>query len=316
MKEESILDNVDEIIKSAIDKKVLVIVNTVDRAIEVFDELKQTDSNVKANLLHSMFIKKDRSLLEKRIKSFADNEEESGIWVTTQLVEASLDIDFDYLFTELSTLDSLFQRLGRCYRKREFDLSEPNVYVCTEEVKGVGTIYDKEVWAKSKEKIMSYDCKKITEKDKVKMVKQLYSRENLAGSKFLKDFDNALDYLENIEPYKRTSNEAQNLLRKINNINVIPRSIYDKIIDIIEEYKTYNITDKNRKEFKKLRREISKYTVSIPYYKATDGRVSLISEQGERLSDIYILNRRYDFEPEELTGKGVLIDEELGCIIA
>lgn len=34
------------------------------------------------------------------------------IWISTQIVEASLDIDYDYLFTELSTADSLFQRMG------------------------------------------------------------------------------------------------------------------------------------------------------------------------------------------------------------
>ena len=63
-----------------------------------------------------------RAKLEKEIKEFSNNKEKSGVWITTQLVEASLDIDFDYLYTEMSTLDSLFQRLGRCYRKRKNSL--------------------------------------------------------------------------------------------------------------------------------------------------------------------------------------------------
>ena len=315
VKETAISDDVDEIIERGRAKKVLVIVNTVDRAIDIFDGLNQNSNGINLNLLHSMFIKKDRALLEKRVKNFADSEGETGIWVTTQLVEASLDIDFDYLFTELSSLDSLFQRLGRCYRKREFDLDEPNVYIYTEEVKGVGTIYDKDVWNSSKKKITNYNLEKLTEEDKVKMVEELYSRENLEGSKYLEDFDNALDYLDKKEPYQETSNQAQSLLRNINNINVIPRDIYDDISDKIHRYKEYQVkTKEDKKAFKGLRREISKHTASIPHYKAKDDRVSPISDEG-RLSDIYILNRRYDFDEERLMGKGVLIDEELGCII-
>ncbi|MBM7623755.1 CRISPR-associated helicase Cas3' [Sporohalobacter salinus] len=315
VKEEAIIEDEAEMIKKGKDKKVLVIVNTVARAIDVFYKLDQ-NNEVNINLLHSMFIKKDRGLLEKRIKEFADSERESGIWVTTQLVEASLDIDFDYLFTELSTLDSLFQRVGRCYRKREFDLDEPNVYIYTEEVKGVGTIYDQDVWKKSKKEIMNYNLQELNEKDKVKMVEKLYSRNNLEETDFLEKFDNALKYLDDIKPYERTKGEAQRILRDINNVNVIPRRIYDDIRDKIDKYKNYQIRDKkDRKKFKELRREINKYTVSIPYYKATDGRVSAISEKGERLSDIYVLNRKYDFDERNLVGRGVLIDEELGCII-
>lgn len=43
-------------------------------------------------------------------------------------MEASLDIDFDLLFTELSDVNGLFQRMGRCYRNRALDV-DTNVYV-------------------------------------------------------------------------------------------------------------------------------------------------------------------------------------------
>src|SRR5699024_4868521 len=84
------------------------------------------------------------ALLEKHIKDFADSHCH-GIWITTQLVEASIDIDFDVLFTELSMIDSLLQRFGRCYRKRELDHDAPNIYIYTEDVSGKGSIYDKDI---------------------------------------------------------------------------------------------------------------------------------------------------------------------------
>ena len=47
-------------------------------------------------------------------------------------MEASLDIDFDFLFTELSDLNGLFQRLGRVNRKGKKEVNDYNCYVFTE----------------------------------------------------------------------------------------------------------------------------------------------------------------------------------------
>ncbi len=309
VKEKPIINDIEEIVKRGYQKKVIVIVNTVDRAIKLFNEICNINGGENTFLLHSLFIEKHRSVLEKNIKDFADDKENKvnkGIWVTTQIVEASLDVDFDYLFTELSTLDSLFQRLGRCYRKRPFDLKEPNVYIYTEDIKGVGAIYDRDVWQDSKEMIMKYDMQELKEEDKVNMVEQLYSEENLKGTEFLDEFKNALKFLDTIEEYELSSKEAQKVLRNIENINAIPREIFNSIDDLLERYDSE--TEKDAR--KALRREISKYTVSIPLYKArVKGCMSPINIKG--LDNIMILERVYEFNEEDLNGKGVLVDEEL-----
>ena len=93
--------------------------------------------------MHSRFIQSDRSEKERNIKEFSKNRDGAGIWITTQIVEASLDIDFDMLYTEMSTLDCLFQRLGRCYRSREYCENIPNVKIYIKDTSGVGYIYDK-----------------------------------------------------------------------------------------------------------------------------------------------------------------------------
>lgn len=41
----------------------------------------------------------------EEIKEFSKNRNEVGIWITTQIVEVSLDIDLDMLYTEMSILD-------------------------------------------------------------------------------------------------------------------------------------------------------------------------------------------------------------------
>lgn len=131
------LDNdIENIINKASSSKVLVILNRIDKANELY--LKIKEKNVEnVNVLHSRFIKNDRSNKENSIINFSKNREKTGIWITTQIVEASLDIDFDYLFTEMSTLDSLFQRCGRCYRSRKYEKNEPNIYVYNKNVSGI-----------------------------------------------------------------------------------------------------------------------------------------------------------------------------------
>lgn len=103
-------------------QRVLVVVNTVPRAQELYEELRSSvDQNVELLLLHSRFTVQDRQSLEKEIQNSFENPKKSPdgakILVATQVVEASLDIDADVLFTELAPLDALVQRMGRALRR-------------------------------------------------------------------------------------------------------------------------------------------------------------------------------------------------------
>lgn len=144
-------DKLSEILKTAKEaKRVLVIANTVKQAQEIFSKLKEliegsADYQTLRNklwLLHSRFTQTHRSELEtKLVEEFKNpkpnNENEGKILVATQVVEASLDIDTDVLFTEIAPLDALVQRMGRVWRrygplKKPEEIPEilsPNVYI-------------------------------------------------------------------------------------------------------------------------------------------------------------------------------------------
>ncbi|GEA15003.1 CRISPR-associated helicase/endonuclease Cas3 [Moorella sp. E308F] len=139
---------VTEIIQAATGgKKVLVVMNTVSAACDIFDKivarLQQEQVDVKIVLLHSRFIARQRKELEELIvEKFMPNNPERDtnpcIVVATQIVEASLDIDADILFTEPSPADSLIQRMGRVFRRfarkpGDFAPPEPNVVVIVNE---------------------------------------------------------------------------------------------------------------------------------------------------------------------------------------
>ncbi|MCD6155469.1 MAG: CRISPR-associated helicase Cas3', partial [Candidatus Atribacteria bacterium] len=103
-------------------QRVLVVVNTVPRVQELYEELRSSvDQNVELLLLHSRFTVSDRQSLEAQIQKSFKNPKRSPdgakILVATQVVEASLDIDADVLFTELAPLDALVQRMGRALRR-------------------------------------------------------------------------------------------------------------------------------------------------------------------------------------------------------
>lgn len=295
-------DGLDEIINKGKENKVLVIVNTVKKAIDIYEKLKVKKEVKNLNMLHSMFIQKDRSLLESKIKNFADdkdergnklNERNTGIWITTQIVEASLDVDFDYLYTEAATLDSMFQRFGRCYRKREFDKEEPNIYIYTLEPTGEKYIYDKDILAMSISYIKDFDGILMSEKDKVELVDKLYSQENIKDTDFYKEFKMALNYLDSIVDFELKSTQAQEVLRDIDSIRVIPKEVYDSNLELFESYNKLKMEDKL-----KALRNINKITLNIPRYKCR-GKISTL----DNLNNIYIIDRKYDSE------KGILLEE-------
>ena len=331
---DNINNNIEKIINEGYSKKVLVIVNTVNAANETYEKIKEIDNSVNLNLLHSMYIQEDRSKLEHDIKRFAKGNE-NGIWITTQLVEASLDVDFDVLHTELSTLDSLFQRFGRCNRKGEKDIKNPNVFIYTDDANGIGSIYDKDIVKNGKE-LLEYLIKnkgtngllKISEDDKVSIIEKLYSKESLEGTDFYIKFEKAMGILDSITSYDLSKKEAQSILRDIDSNVAIPKTIYRQIentyIRVYEELgellsKEYSKDKKDEKfiqylksQRKSLRREIIKKTVNIPTYKTRQlGVLEPINKKG--LEDIKILN--YDYELIDVNGKlegrGVLIGKEL-----
>ena len=101
----------------------LVIVNTVSRAVEVFRKLQVIKCKPNLVLLHSRFRPVDRA--EKIRQLLADPPPEGIIVISTQVVEAGVDVSARILFTELAPWASLVQRFGRCNRRGEFGRDMP-----------------------------------------------------------------------------------------------------------------------------------------------------------------------------------------------
>lgn len=104
---------------------VLVTANNIADARTLFGQLAPValacHGKDAADLLHSRFRAMDRRLIEERIRDRygTGRPRNPGLVVATQVVEVSLDVDFDALHTSGAPLDALIQRSGRVNRVGE-----------------------------------------------------------------------------------------------------------------------------------------------------------------------------------------------------
>ncbi|MFD7745293.1 type I-E CRISPR-associated protein Cse1/CasA [Streptomyces sp. NPDC059698] len=98
----------------------LVVRNTVDRVLEAARHLRAHFGSDAVTVAHSRFIAADRARkdteLRERFGPGGDRPTGPHIVVASQVVEQSLDIDFDLLVTDLAPIDLVLQRMGRLHR--------------------------------------------------------------------------------------------------------------------------------------------------------------------------------------------------------
>lgn len=113
-----------------------VICNRVQRAQDLYNEIKLAGLVPDEDLIlfHARFPFQWRSDIEKSVLnkfgkdeygSKNSNRPQKSIVVATQVIEQSLDLDFDYMISDLAPVDLLIQRAGRLHRHNQNDSSRP-----------------------------------------------------------------------------------------------------------------------------------------------------------------------------------------------
>ena len=255
--------------KSGKSNKILIVCNTIKKAQALYEELKtQLGEIEELNLFHSRYIRQDRKKLEKEIrrfgKTYCDEKHkildcQNGIWISTSLVEVSLDIDFDYLFTELSELNGLFQRMGRCNRKGVKNLDKYNcfVYCAGEEVKrGQKGFLDPIFYEQSRKALQEVDGL-LSEEKKMDLINRYFTMEQVKDSSFMKKYREVYNQLMELRIGDFEEGEQ---LRSIFNQDIIPKLVFDENREFILEQQ-----DRLRKIEKQLRK--SKGEERVQYLK-------------------------------------------------
>lgn len=97
------------------EKSVLVILNTIQDTKDLYNFITGNMSDTNVLLLNTHFTPRDRSLniyLAKRKLRQGDKI----VLISTQLIEAGVDIDFPVLYRDFATISSIVQSAGRCNR--------------------------------------------------------------------------------------------------------------------------------------------------------------------------------------------------------
>ncbi len=104
--------------------------NTVHDALHGHEALRDAITTDRLMLFHSQFVMGDRLDIEKRVsdtfgKKSGEVARSGRVLVATQVVEQSLDLDFDLLISDLAPMDLLIQRAGRLHRHLRDERGNP-----------------------------------------------------------------------------------------------------------------------------------------------------------------------------------------------
>jgi CRISPR-associated endonuclease/helicase Cas3 len=167
------------------DDDFLIVLNTINCSIEVFEDIqtyieeKNLIDVVQLYYLSTNIIPKHRL---ERIKLIRESKNRKII-VSTQLVEAGVDIDVDRVYRDFAPFDSLNQVAGRC--NREFSPGEKGIVTVfrLKEAKEFHTyIYGKGDISVSKTKDLLRDKKELSEKDFLGLGDEYFRRLKEASS--------------------------------------------------------------------------------------------------------------------------------------
>lgn len=323
--------------------KLLVVVNTVRKAQSIYRELKswfeENDIEIEMNLLHSKFTVQHRSEKEDAILKDGESKcKKRVIWISTQVVEASLDIDFDYLFTELSDLSSLLQRLGRCNRKGLKSVDEFNSYVYIDIDENLlikysdnnaytssGIIY-KSLYELSKAALLEWEKENnnglFSEADKNRLIENYFTKEKIEEydkmyssifTEYLSEYKRMYKHLVDIIPDSKKANEVIKEFRNIISRRVIPQSIYEDkqeniigIIDEIEEKRKLIGRTKSTQEKQKLRvdilrlkNEFRKFTLNISLMELDKDKDYCVVDNEKIIISTRVYNKEYGIIKEK-----------------
>lgn len=158
---------------------IALIAPTVDDAFALYDMLNEEVTDCDVILYHGRMSVSDKSdKVKELLRLFGkdrSNRPKKAVVVATSIIEQSLDVDFDYMFTALAPIDLLIQRLGRVHRHpdkgtiREFTkIDSPFTVVIPRSYDNLARIYDSEILNRTKTELSK--IKKLNTVDDVRSI--------------------------------------------------------------------------------------------------------------------------------------------------
>ena len=240
---------------------ILVILNTKKFCLECFEKIIYNIPEEKADIyyLSTLITPFERKQIIERIKD--NNSDKQKIIISTQLIEAGVDISVDTVFRTFAPLDSIIQSAGRSNRYNEkMSISEVYLYRISELKTATGLIYGPDLILKTKN--IFQGISEINENKYLSLIENYFQEvkiqsENVSSTelKALLNLDfKKLGEFKYIEDRKTESIFIQ--------INTEAKNIWDKYEKIYSNNEL-SVFDK-REQFAKIKSQFYDFVINIP----------------------------------------------------
>ncbi len=206
-------------------KKVLLVVNTVDEAIRLFRKFNM-QHGYKTICYHSRFIQSDKVEKERQILS---HNQQSILLIATQVVEVSLDIDFDILFSENAPIDAIVQRAGRVNRVGKKYGTKVIIFKHNEISEKIYDIAN--VMANTFESLLQRDGEELSNLELNELVNHVYRDVEIESSENYRDGLNSYEKVQRRLHYIKDNVNIDDVYTRegLDTINVIPSMFEEQL---------------------------------------------------------------------------------------
>ncbi|QSZ27531.1 CRISPR-associated helicase Cas3' [Aceticella autotrophica] len=246
------------------DKSYMIVCNTIMQSLKIYKELDKLGLNREIFYLSTNIIPLHRRERIKEIKKRLKNEK--IILVSTQVVEAGVDLDFDIVIRDLGPIDSIIQSAGRCNRNSRKEIGDVYIYsIVDEENNPFGKyVYGNTLMNISKEILKRYD--NILEEKYFQLINEYFNmvmqnKSSQDSREFIKSIEN-LDFSEGeysinsfsliqnnpgyFEAFFIYDDESENVFKKYLSLSTI---------------KDFNV---RREKYLEIQKNIKDYILSLP----------------------------------------------------
>lgn len=279
----------DKFIENLEEKSYMIVCNTIKESLSVYKKLEQIDREVyylSTNIL-PIHRRKRIEEIDERLKN-----NDKIILVSTQVVEAGVNLDFDMVIRDIGPIDSIIQCAGRCNRNNKNEIGDVHVYSIIDEK---GKSYAKYVYGNTLIDISERLLKgkeKIDEEEYFKFINEYFNMIKQNKSK-----EESRKYIESIKTIDFSEGEYS-----LNRFSLIQNNptyidvffIYDDVAE--ETYEKYlslskikNFNEK-RELYLDIRKDMKNYILSIPnkYFKDFAVERGMIFLPREGIEQFYV----------------------------
>ena len=186
--------------------------------------------------MHGRFILKDRENIER-------NLDRLNLLVGTQVVEVSLDIDYDVCFSEPAPIDALLQRFGRVNRRKN-EAGLPlkgicDVFIFSEGSENDHYIYDSQIVKLTLDVLNDFDL--VIEEQLYDAVNDVYINGFGKGENEYRKTRKLFRYIiDDIKPFNNSNRKESDFYNLFNSIEVVPEKYQNEYLACIEENRIFD----------------------------------------------------------------------------